>query len=382
MECDEILDRLLMAKLKLIDISKSYGSSIKAVKQMHLAVNDGEFRVLLGPSGCGKSTTLRIIAGLESPSNGTVLLDDKDITNQAPKDRNISMVFQNYAIWPHMTAFDNIAFSLKLKKLPLAVIEKRVVETAALVKISELLNRYPSQLSGGQQQRVALARALAVKPKLFLMDEPLSNLDAKLRISMRTELKAIHQQTGATTIFVTHDQSEAMSLADRIVIMKEGEIVQIGTPNQVYFNSADLFVAGFIGTPPANFFVMKVVAANGNILLHHDEFKLILKSDFAKVFSSFAEKTIVMGVRPEDISEVDGGDAIINTEIHIIEPQGSHQVIAVKLGDQIVKYTLAAQKIRSLQEVVGLSFKPNRLTFYDAGSGKRIPVNNGNRPLI
>ena len=237
-----------MATLELMDIAKRFSKDVWGVKKMDLEVNNKEFIVLLGPSGCGKTTTMRMVAGLEEVTRGTILLDGKDITDIPPRERGISMVFQNYAIWPHMTVFDNIAFSLKLKKMPDAAIKQRVQETADMVKIGNLLKRLPGQLSGGQQQRVALARALAVKPKLFLMDEPLSNLDAKLRVIMRTELKAIHQETEATSIFVTHDQSEAMSMADRIVVMRAGEIVQIGSPEDVYNQSASIFVAGFIGT--------------------------------------------------------------------------------------------------------------------------------------
>ena len=246
-----------MATLELIDLAKRYPKNIWGVKKMDLEVKDKEFIVLLGPSGCGKTTTMRMVAGLEEVTKGTILLDGRDITDIQPHHRNVSMVFQNYAIWPHMTVYENIAFPLKLNKIPGSEIKQRVQETADMVKIGELLKRLPGQLSGGQQQRVALARALAVKPRLFLMDEPLSNLDAKLRVVMRTELKAIHQQTEASSIFVTHDQSEAMSMADRIVIMKDGVIVQIGTPDDVYFRSANMFVAGFIGTPPSNFFTVK-----------------------------------------------------------------------------------------------------------------------------
>jgi len=371
-----------MAILKLINLSKRFNSSIWGVKQMQLTVNDGEFLVLLGPSGCGKSTTLRMIAGLETPSSGRILIDEKDITDAAPKDRNVSMVFQNYAIWPHMTVFDNIAFSLKLKKLPAAEIQNRVKDTSELVKISELLHRYPTQLSGGQQQRVALARALAVKPKLFLMDEPLSNLDAKLRVSMRTELKSIHQQTGATTIFVTHDQSEAMSLADRIVIMKDGEIVQIGTPNNVYFDSTNLFVAGFIGMPPANFFPISVNFTDNTVVLRHQVFELVLEPQHKDAFAAFVDTDIIMAVRPEDILEVEEGPAIISTQISIIEPQGSHQVVAVELAGQIVKYTMSAQIERKLQQSIRLKFNSTRLSFFDADSGERILQNISGLPLF
>jgi len=223
-----------MATLELINLSKRYGKSVWGAKDVNLKVNDKEFIVFLGPSGCGKTTTLRMIAGLEEVTEGKVLIDDENVTDMPPRKRNVSMVFQSYAVWPHMTVYENIAFALKLRKMEKSGIDKIVREVAELVNIGEYLERFPRQLSGGQRQRVALARAIAVKPKLFLMDEPLSNLDAKLRVRMRTELKAIHHKTEATTIFVTHDQSEAMSMADRIVVMKDGKIVQIGTPDDVY----------------------------------------------------------------------------------------------------------------------------------------------------
>ncbi|MBZ4649633.1 ABC transporter ATP-binding protein, partial [Thermosipho sp. (in: thermotogales)] len=227
-----------MATLELINLSKRYGKNVWGAKNVNLKVNNGEFIVFLGPSGCGKTTTLRMIAGLEEVTEGKVIIDGKDVTYLEPRKREVSMVFQSYAVWPHMTVYDNIAFPLRLRKMPMDEIDKIVKEVAEMVKIEELLKRFPSQLSGGQRQRVALARALAVKPKIFLMDEPLSNLDAKLRVKMRTELKAIHHRTGATTIFVTHDQSEAMSMADRIVVMRNGKIEQVGTPDDVYFYSA------------------------------------------------------------------------------------------------------------------------------------------------
>jgi multiple sugar transport system ATP-binding protein len=238
-----------MATLTLKNVTKRFGKKVVAVNDFSLQVPDREFLVLLGPSGCGKTTTMRMVAGLEEVTYGTILIDGVDVTDLPPRKRDVSMVFQNYAVWPHMTVYENIAYALKLKRMDKKTIAKTVKEAAEMTKIAELLNRYPSQLSGGQQQRVAVARAIAVKPKLFLLDEPLSNLDAKLRVATRTELKAIHDKTEATTVFVTHDQSEAMSLADRIAIMKDGEIVQIGTPEEVYDESVSLFVADFIGTP-------------------------------------------------------------------------------------------------------------------------------------
>ena len=361
-----------MATLELIDLAKRFSKKVWGVKKMDLNVEDKEFIVLLGPSGCGKTTTMRMVAGLEEVTKGTILLNGEDITDKPPRDRGISMVFQNYAIWPHMTVFDNIAFSLKLKKVPHKEIKQRVEETADMVKIRELLKRLPGQLSGGQQQRVALARALVVKPKLFLMDEPLSNLDAKLRVIMRTELKAIHLKTGATSIFVTHDQSEAMSMADRIVIMKDGEIVQIGTPDDVYFNSANMFVAGFIGTPPSNFFDVKCRKENDGMVLNHSHFELKLDPLKFKGLEQYEGKGIVLGVRPEDFIIVPEEKAIIRESILVIEPQGSHQVVALNLDDNIVKMIVPAEMKLNYNDTIGLDFNRERLHLFDKDSEKRI----------
>ena len=247
-----------MANLTFENVTKRFGRKVVAVNNFNLEVHDKEFLVLLGPSGCGKTTAMRMVAGLEEVTAGRILIAGKDVTDLPPRKRDVSMIFQNYAVWPHMKVYENIAFALRLKRMDKSQIDKKVNEVARMTKIDMLLDRYPTQLSGGQQQRVAVARAIAVEPHVFLMDEPLSNLDAKLRISMRTELKAIHDQTDATTVFVTHDQSEAMSMADRIVVMKDGEVIQIGTPDDVYHESASVFVADFIGTPPTNFMNVEI----------------------------------------------------------------------------------------------------------------------------
>ncbi len=358
--------------LELSNIAKRYSKKVWGVKKMDLQVKNKEFIVLLGPSGCGKTTTMRMVAGLEEVTRGTILLDGKDITDKAPRDRGISMVFQNYAIWPHMTVFDNIAFSLKLQKIPKKEIRLRVEDTAQMVKIQELLERLPGQLSGGQQQRVALARALVVKPKLFLMDEPLSNLDAKLRVIMRTELKAIHLKTGATSIFVTHDQSEAMSMADRIVIMKDGEIVQIGTPDDVYFRSASVFVAGFIGTPPANFFNVHCHIDGKDITLTNENFNLSISRERFENLADYEGKNIILGIRPEDIEIVEESEALFSNEIMVIEPQGSHQVVALNVSDNIVKMIVPAETKLQYNDTLFLNFKMNRLHLFDSDTELRI----------
>ncbi|MBI9101765.1 MAG: ABC transporter ATP-binding protein [Spirochaetales bacterium] len=361
-----------MAVLQLDDIAKKYNRKVWGVRKMDLEVEDKEFIVFLGPSGCGKTTCMRMIAGLEETTRGTITLNGRDITDLAPRDRNISMVFQNYAIWPHMTVFDNIAFSLKLKKMSSVDIKKTVEEVAGMVKIGELLKRFPGQMSGGQQQRVALARALAVKPKLFLMDEPLSNLDAKLRVVMRTELKAIHQKTGATSIFVTHDQSEAMSMADRIVIMKDGEIIQVGTPDDVYFRSADMFVAGFIGTPPTNFFSVEFRKEGGQVMISHPKFQLDIGEEEAERIAKAGVSELVLGVRPEDFILVSEGKGILHTQVLVVEPQGSHQVVAVEIDDQIYKIIVDSDQHLRPGDPVSFDFDRSRLHFFNKETEKRI----------
>jgi multiple sugar transport system ATP-binding protein len=361
-----------MATLTLVDLTKRFGRSVVAVNNFNLEVEDGEFLVLLGPSGCGKTTTMRMVAGLEEVTDGSIYIGDRDVTDLAPRDRNVSMVFQNYAVWPHMSVFDNIAYALKLKKMNKQDIEKSVKEAARLTKIDELLERYPSQLSGGQQQRVAVARAIAVKPQIFLLDEPLSNLDAKLRVSTRTELKSIHAQTGATSIFVTHDQSEAMSMADRIVVMKDGEIIQIGSPEDVYHESNCLFVADFIGTPPTNFFDVDVKSVNGAYHLTNPHFDIALGKENSASIKKYGKKSLTIGIRPENITLVEEQKAILSAKVHVSEPQGSHQVIAISLDDHIYKLISPSHPKIAAGEIVHLSFPQSSLRFYDPESGLRV----------
>ncbi len=364
-----------MATLRLENLSKRFSKKIWGVRKIDLEVHDKEFIVLLGPSGCGKTTTLRMIAGLAEVTTGSVLIGDRDVTEAPPRKRDVSMVFQNYAVWPHMTVYDNIAFALRLKKADKKEIDKTVIEVAEMVKIPELLKRYPRQLSGGQQQRVALARALAVKPKIFLMDEPLSNLDAKLRVIMRTELKAIHQQTKATSVFVTHDQSEAMSMADRIVIMKDGEVVQIGTPDDVYFRSANVFVAGFIGTPPTNFFNMEVESKYGLKILKHPHFSLELDEQQGRILKNYDKRKLILGARPENIILTDKDKAIFSAKVLVTEPQGSHKIIAIKLDEQIVKIVAPHKQKAAPGELLHLSFQKESLHFFDHETNWRIEQN-------
>ena len=361
-----------MATLELDKISKRYGRRVWGARDVSLKVQDREFLVLLGPSGCGKTTTLRMVAGLEEVTSGSIFIDGKDVTDAPPRARQVSMVFQSYAVWPHMSVFDNIAFSLRLKNMPKAQIDKTVSEVAGMVKITELLERLPKQLSGGQRQRVALARALAVRPKLFLLDEPLSNLDAKLRMAMRTELKAIHQETEATSLFVTHDQSEAMSMADRIVIMRDGGIVQKGTPDDVYFRCADTFVAGFIGTPPTNFFEVDISTVGGRHVLKHPFFSYEADGIIAPVLSSYGKPRLTLGIRPEDFRITTPAEAVLSQTVLVVEPQGSHQIIAFRLDDQIVKIVAPSHPRVAPGEELHVSFQKERLHLFDSETTKRL----------
>ncbi len=301
-----------MAEIQLKNIVKQYPNGFQAVKDFNLDVKDQEFIIFVGPSGCGKSTTLRMIAGLEDITSGELLIDGKLMNNVEPKDRDIAMVFQNYALYPHMTVYDNMAFGLKLRKLPKDEIDKKVREAAEILDLSSLLDRKPRALSGGQRQRVAMGRAIVRNPKVFLMDEPLSNLDAKLRVQMRTEISKLHDRLGATMIYVTHDQTEAMTLGTRIVVMKDGVVQQIDTPQNLYNAPQNLFVAGFIGSPQMNFIDAKIQKkGDGVVAIINGDNELTVPADKAKALidGGYDGKTVTMGIRPENIH-----DASVDTE--------------------------------------------------------------------
>ena len=292
-----------MASLSLQHITKRYPNGFEAVKDFNLEIADKEFIIFVGPSGCGKSTTLRMIAGLEEISDGTLKIDDKVVNDVEPKDRDIAMVFQNYALYPHMTVYDNMAFGLKLRKVPKDQIDKQVKEAAKILDLEKLLDRKPKALSGGQRQRVAMGRAIVRDPKVFLMDEPLSNLDAKLRVQMRTEISKLHERLGATIIYVTHDQTEAMTLGTRIVVMKDGVVQQVDTPQNLYNAPGNLFVAGFIGSPQMNFIDAQCVVEGAKAFLKFDKYQVELPEAKAKklIDGGYAGKNVVFGIRPEDI---------------------------------------------------------------------------------
>ncbi len=358
-----------MSYLTLENVKKVYNKSVTAVESFNLEIEDGEFVAFLGPSGCGKTTTLRMIAGLESVTDGDIKLEGRSIVNLEPKDRGVSMIFQSYAVWPHMTVYDNVAYALKLKKMNKKEIDVIVQEVAKTADITQYLDRYPSQLSGGQRQRVAVARAIAVKPKLFLMDEPLSNLDAKLRVAMRTDLKRIHQEVKSTSIFVTHDQAEALSLADRIVVMNHGVIEQIGSPQEIYHDSETMFIAKFIGSPPSNFFHVEIKEKDGEVWLVHPEFEY--RYDGAEkqtLLKNYIGQKVVLSVRPENISI--GEEGIIETKALIIEPQGSHVIIITNISGEEVKIVSDRFDLKA-GEVIHIQFNENVL-FFDPNTEQRI----------
>ena len=325
-----------MVEVKLVDLTKRFGKVV-AVDHINLTIHDGEFLVFLGPSGCGKTTTLRCIAGLEIPEEGHVYFGEEDVTFLPPRERNISMVFQSYAVWPHMTVFDNIAFPLKIKKYPEKDIKKRIEWAANLLRISELLDRYPHQLSGGQRQRVAVARAIVVEPRVLLMDEPLSNLDALLRVLMRSELKKLQKRIKVTTIYVTHDQVEAMTMADRVAVMNEGRLMQVGTPEEIYNKPGNLFVAGFIGSPRMNFFEATFTGE----ALDAGDFKVNILPEYRAMLEKYEGKSLKVGIRPEHVyiperSPTGVPQQELEGVVDFVEPLGSDTIIHVKIGNKLL----------------------------------------------
>ena len=319
-----------MASLSLKHINKTYPNGFEAVKDFNLEIEDKEFVIFVGPSGCGKSTTLRMIAGLEDISSGELKIGDRVVNDVEPKDRDIAMVFQNYALYPHMSVYDNMAFGLKLRKVPKDQIDKMVKEAAKILDLTPLLDRKPKALSGGQRQRVAMGRAIVRNPKVFLMDEPLSNLDAKLRVQMRTEISKLHQRLGTTIIYVTHDQTEAMTLGTRIVVMKDGVVQQIDSPQNLYNAPANLFVAGFIGSPQMNFTDAKCEVNGNQVNLKVGPYSIALPQQKAKVLidKGYAGKTVVMGIRPEDLYDSEEmlqkyAGSVIEAKINVYELLGA-----------------------------------------------------------
>jgi len=365
-----------MATLELRNVNKTYGKGLPdTLKDIELKIEDGEFLILVGPSGCGKSTLMNCIAGLESISGGSILVDDADISGMNPKDRDIAMVFQSYALYPTMNVRDNIAFGLKIRKMTPAAIDEEVARVAKLLQIEHLLTRKPGQLSGGQQQRVAMGRALARRPKIYLFDEPLSNLDAKLRVEMRTEMKLMHQRLKTTTVYVTHDQIEAMTLGDKVAVMKDGIIQQFGTPKDIYNDPANLFVASFIGSPPMNFIPARLERRNARLWALLDSGQARCELPLAVHEAGLESRDVMLGVRAEQITlalPVPNGQPTIRADVRITEPTGPDTLVFVQLNDTKVCCRLAPDEAPQVGESVTLQFDPAKVLLFDAGTGERL----------
>lgn len=353
-----------MASVTIDTVTKSYGA-LQVMHGVSLDIKDGEFVILVGPSGCGKSTLLRMVAGLEEISSGTVSIGSGIVNDVRPKDRNIAMVFQSYALYPHKTVAQNMGFALKLAGRPQKEIEDRVRSAAEILDLIPYLDRLPKQLSGGQRQRVAMGRAIVRSPEVFLFDEPLSNLDAKLRVQMRTEIKALHQRLKTTTIYVTHDQVEAMTMADRIVIMNAGRVEQVGAPLELYDNPRSLFVAGFLGSPSMKFMNGKV---EGNTLLTNGGLIFDLPAELARLASG---RAVVAGIRPEHVELVQGGDGIDATVI-VDEPTGAETQVALRAGREELLATFRDRLPVKAGDRLEIHFPPGRLYLFDSSNGQRI----------
>jgi multiple sugar transport system ATP-binding protein len=366
-----------MAKVVLENVWKIYPKDVVAVNDVNLEIEDREFLVLVGPSGCGKSTTLRMVAGLEEISRGAIYIDGRKINDVPPKDRDIAMVFQNYALYPHMTVYKNMAFGLKLRKYPKAEIDQRVREAAGILSIQELLERKPKELSGGQRQRVAVGRAIVRKPKAFLFDEPLSNLDAKMRVQMRTEISKLHTRLAATMIYVTHDQVEAMTMGDRIVVMKDGLIQQVAAPLELYNRPANRFVAGFIGSPPMNFFNGTVEQGGGGVVFNEGGFRIRVDERHARVLSGLVGRAMVFGIRPEDIKDVSqivqaNPAECIKAKVEVVEPMGAEVFLYMNTGRNSFIARVDSHQKGDVGAAITLQMNVRKGHFFDAQSGELL----------
>ncbi len=358
-----------MARVLLKDVTKIFDKGVVAVHRANIDVQDKEFVVLVGPSGCGKSTTLRMIAGLEEVSEGEIYIGDRLVNDVQPKDRDIAMVFQNYALYPHMTVYDNMAFGLKLRKFPKHEIEARVREAAKILGLEDLLDRKPKALSGGQRQRVAVGRAIVRKPQVFLFDEPLSNLDAKLRVQMRTEIARLHRRLETTMIYVTHDQVEAMTMGDRIVVMKDGVVQQIDTPLNLYNFPRNKFVAGFIGSPAMNFLTGKLVRQDGMVFTD-ESLRLSIPEPFVKDLEPYIGKELILGIRPEDIHDASEAEKLPYTAtgkamVEVIEPMGNELFIYLATGKASLVARMAPRIASDVGKEMALVFDMSRAHFFD-----------------
>jgi len=359
-----------MAQVSLKNVSKVFQGNVWAVKDVNLGIENKEFIVFVGPSGCGKSTTLRIIAGLEEATTGDVYIGDQLVNDVLPKDRNIAMVFQNYALYPHMSVYENMAFGLRLRKYPKSEIESRVKDAASILGIEKLLHRKPRELSGGQRQRVAVGRSIVRKPLVFLFDEPLSNLDAKMRVQMRTEIKKLHIRLQTTMIYVTHDQIEAMTMGDRIVVMRDGVIQQIADPIKLYDKPVNKFVAGFIGSPPMNFVKGSVIKKEGKLYFSEGRFVVKIIDDMAKQMATYVDKEVIFGIRPEDIydklfvSEAPPENTIKAT-CEVIEPMGSEAYLYLNTGKNPLVAKVGGHDRPMINQDIDLVFDMAKVHFFD-----------------
>jgi multiple sugar transport system ATP-binding protein len=357
-----------MAQVVLKNLNKKY-DEVHAVKDVNLTIRDKEFMVLVGPSGCGKTTTLRMVAGLEEITGGEIQIGERVVNDLPPKDRDIAMVFQNYALYPHMSVYDNMAFGLKMRKFPKAEIAKRVGEAAEILGIQELLKRKPRQLSGGQRQRVAVGRAIVRHPQVFLFDEPLSNLDAKLRVQMRVELKRLHERLETTAIYVTHDQVEAMTLGSRVVVMKDGWVQQVGEPMEIYTRPQNKFVAGFIGSPAMNFVPVTINEASGALYAQANGMRVKVPADRQGKLGAYKGQAVTLGVRPEDLRigmSSDSGDLSFDAVVEVVEPLGAEILLDVSAAGQSIVARVEPTVRAKPHDKIRLTFVPERIHFFDA----------------
>ena len=365
-----------MAQVVLKDLVKKFSEEVIAVNSVNLDIQDKEFIVLVGPSGCGKTTTLRMVAGLEDISSGEIRIGERLVNDVPPKDRNIAMVFQNYALYPHMTVFKNMAFSLKLRRTPRAEIDQRVKAAADILGIGELLDRKPKQLSGGQRQRVAVGRAIVRNPEVFLFDEPLSNLDAKLRVNMRAELIKLHERLDATMIYVTHDQVEAMTMGDRIVVMRNGFIQQVGSPMEVYNEPQNQFVAGFIGSPPMNFLEGVLVQDNGTLQVDVKGSRLTVPAQRAQQLEEYVNQPVTFGIRPEDVVPAGSGDGHfsepLSATVEVLEPLGAEIILEMSCKGENFTARMDPTLRARMHDEIQVSFNMERAHLFDAKTERTI----------
>jgi multiple sugar transport system ATP-binding protein len=374
-----------VARVALTDLTKVFDDGTVAVDRVSFKVEDGEFVVLVGPSGCGKSTTLRLIAGLEEPSAGAIVIDGRVVNDIPPKERDIAMVFQNYALYPHLTVYENLAFGLRMQRLPRRQIADRVEAAAALLGLEGLMQRRPKALSGGERQRVALGRALVRQPRVFLFDEPLSNLDARLRVQMRAELIRLQAELAATVIYVTHDQVEAMTMGSRIVVLQGGRVQQVGSPLTLYEDPANRFVAGFIGSPAMNFVegFLSGSGRGGEFVEQGEHWRLLLPLTlFPLSGETAARRAVTLGIRPEDVELVAAGEVnVLQARVEVVEPLGYDTLVTCREGPWLLVARAGPGFTRSPGSPVGLRLDPHRVRLFDAGSGERLAAGRAPEPV-